>query len=175
MEVFGWMCALLVHRPAAQLTFDASPYWIRYNITSDVRLVLDPDVIVAAMRSTSGASAAILRAARAGTATLLLSVPLAMEYEAVCRAAEHRLAAPMDDRQIGIFIDAIIAMSEPVETHFLWRPQLRDPNDEMVLEAAVNGRVDALVTFNVRHFGDAPKRFGIDLLLPSAAIRRIRA
>ncbi len=106
--------------------------------------------------------------------TLLLSVPLAMEYEAVCRAAEHRLAAGVDDWQTRIFVDAIIALAEPVETHFLWRPQLRDLNDEMVLETAVNGPADALVTFNVRHFGNAPERFGIDLLLPSAAIRRIR-
>ncbi len=145
-----------------------------YDITSDVRLVLDTDVIVAAMRSTAGASAAILRAARDGKATLLLSVPLVLEYEAICHEAEHRLAAGMSERRVEIFVDAIIAMAEPVETHFLWRPQLRDPNDEMVLEAAVNGRADALVTFNLRDFGNAPGRFGIDLLLPRTAIGRIR-
>jgi len=71
-------------------------------------------------------------------------------------------------------VNALIAMAEPVETHFLWRPQLRDPNDEMVLEAAVNGRADALVTFNLKDYGDAPRRFGVDLLLPRMAIERIR-
>ncbi len=73
-----------------------------------------------------------------------------------------------------MFVDAVIAMAEPVPTHFLWRPQLRDPNDEMVLEAAINGRADALVTFNVKDYGDAPGRFGVELMLPRMAIRRVR-
>ena len=139
-----------------------------------MRLVLDTDVVVAAMRSPGGASAAILRSIRGGHATLLLSVPLAMEYEAVCQHAEHRLAAKLSQRQVDIFVTAVIAMAEPVETHFLWRPQLRDPGDEMVLEAAVNGRADALVTFNIRDYGEAPGRFGVELLLPREAITRIR-
>jgi predicted nucleic acid-binding protein len=75
---------------------------------------------------------------------------------------------------VDIFVSAVIAMAEPIESHFLWRPQLRDPNDEMVLELAVNGRADALVTFNVRDYGDAARRFGVELLLPRAAIGRIR-
>ncbi len=65
-------------------------------------------------------------------------------------------------------------LAEPVKTHFLWRPQLRDPNDEMVLEAAVNGRADAVVTFNVRDYGDAASRFGVEVLLPREAIARIK-
>jgi predicted nucleic acid-binding protein len=104
----------------------------------------------------------------------LLSVPLALEYEAVCGTADHRVAAGLSERQVDIFVSAIVAMAEPVETHFLWRPQLRDPNDEMVLEAAVNGRADALVTFNLRDYGDAPARFGVDLMLPRVALERIR-
>jgi len=71
-------------------------------------------------------------------------------------------------------VSAVIALAEPVAIHFLWRPQLRDANDEMVLEAAVNGKADALVTFNMRDFGDAPIRFGVEVLLPRAAITRIR-
>ena len=77
-------------------------------------------------------------------------------------------------REVEIFLDALLAMAEPVKTHFLWRPQLRDPGDEMVLEAAVNGRADALVTFNVRDFGAVPARFGIELIIPREAIGRIR-
>jgi putative PIN family toxin of toxin-antitoxin system len=137
-------------------------------------LVLDTDVVIAAMRSPAGASAAILRSIRQGEATLLLSVPLALEYEAICHIADHRLAAGLSERQVDIFVTAVIAMAEPVETHLLWRPQLRDANDEMVLEAAVNGRADVLVTFNQRDFGTAPKRFGVELLLPREAIGRIR-
>jgi len=135
---------------------------------------LDTDAIVAGMRSPSGASAAILRKARQGKVTLLVSVPLAMEYEAVCSEAEHRLAAGLSEREVEIFLDAVIAMAEPVETHFLWRPQLRDPGDEMVLEAAVNGRADLLVTFNVRDFGTVPSRFGIEVMIPRDALERIR-
>ena len=136
--------------------------------------MLDTDTVVAAMRSPTGASAAIVRAVRQGRAILLLSVPLALEYEAVCRRAEHRLEAGLSATQVEIFLDAIIAMAEPVPTHFLWRPQLRDPSDEMVLEAAVNGGADALVTFNVRDYGASPSRFGVEVLLPREAIARIR-
>ena len=139
-----------------------------------MRLVLDTDVVVAAMRSPTGASAAIVRAARQGHVTLLLSVPFAMEYEAVCRRSEHRLEAGLSGRQVEIYLNAIVAMAEPVLTHFLWRPQLRDPDDEMVLEAAVNGRADSLVTFNVRDYGTAASRFGVEVLLPREAITRMK-
>lgn len=139
-----------------------------------MRLVLDTDVLVAAMRSPTGASAAIVRAAREKKAALLLSVALAVEYESVCRRPEHQMAAGLSLSQVEIFLDAVIAMAEPVDTHFLWRPQLRDPNDEMVLEAAVNGGAEAVVTFNVRDFGSAPSFFGVDVLLPREAIARIK-
>jgi len=139
-----------------------------------VRVVADTDVIVAAMRSPGGATAAILRAARQSKITLLVSVPLAVEYEATCSEAEHRLAAGLSEREVEIFLDAVMAMAEPVKTHFLWRPQLRDPGDEMVLETAVNGQADALVTFNLRDFGAVPARFGIELMIPREAIRRMR-
>jgi hypothetical protein len=88
--------------------------------------------------------------------------------------AEHQLAAGLSEREIRIFLDAVVAMAEPVKTHFLWRPQLRDPGDEMVLETAVNGRADTLVTFNVRDFGTVPARFGIALMIAREAIARMR-
>ena len=137
-------------------------------------VVADTDVIVAAMRSPGGASAAILRAARQSKITLLVSVPLAVEYEATCSEGEHRLAAGLSEREVEIFLDAVMAMAEPVKTHFLWRPQLRDPGDEMVLETAVNGRADGLVTFNVRDFGTVPARFGIELMIPREVLGRMR-
>jgi predicted nucleic acid-binding protein len=126
------------------------------------------------MRSPSGASAAILRAARESRADLLVSVPLALEYEAICSKAEHRLASGLSAREVEAFVTAVIAMAEPVVTYFRWRPQLRDPCDEMVLDAAVNGRADALVTFNIRDFGSVPPQFGVELLLPREAIWRIK-
>ena len=126
------------------------------------------------MRSPKGASAALLNEARHGRVTLAANVALALEYEATCRLAEHRLASGLDLDQVGIFVDAVIAMSEPVESHFIWRPQLRDAGDEFVLEAAVNGHADAIVTFNQRDFGAVPQRFGIELLMPAEALRRVR-
>ena len=132
-------------------------------------------MVVAAMRSPQGASAAIIKAPRMRKATILTSVSLALEYEAVCNRAEHQLASGLTWLEVEIFVDAVIALSEPVETHFRWRPQLRDPGDEMVLEAAVNGQADALLTFNLRDFGMIPLRFGIPVLHPREAIMRIKS
>ena len=134
---------------------------------------MDTDAIVAAMRSPTGASAAIVRKARQGKIALLLSVPLAMEYEAVCARPEHQLAAGLSEQEVRIFVDAVFAIAEPVKIHYLWRPQLRDPSDEMVLEAAVNGRANLLITFNVRDYGTAPTRFGIEVVTPREAVKRI--
>jgi putative PIN family toxin of toxin-antitoxin system len=138
-----------------------------------MRYVLDTNVVVAAMRSPTGASAALLVAARRGDLTMLANVALALEYEATCLLPEHRTAAGIELADVNVFVNAVLALVEPVETHFMWRPQLRDPADELVLEAAVNGRADAIVSFNTRNFGGAPARFGVDLLTPAEALRRI--
>lgn len=142
-------------------------------IWMQVRLVLDTDAVVAAMRSPTGGSAAIVRAARRGEVVLTATVPLAIEYEAICSRPEHVLAAGFDQGELVIFLDALVALLDPAEVWFLWRPQLRDPCDELVLEAAVNGRADAIVGFNARDFGTVPKRFGIDFLAPGEALRRL--
>lgn len=140
----------------------------------DMRYVLDTDVVVAAMRSPAGASAAILLAAAGRRITMVMSVPLVIEYEATCSLAEHRLAAGLSEREVAAFLDGLAMLAEPVECHFLWRPRLRDPGDEMVLETAVNGRAEAIVTFNTRDFGTAPQDFGVAVLKPSEALRRIQ-
>src|ERR1700737_2731171 len=126
------------------------------------------------MRSPAGASAEILRLARRGKVALGVTVSLAVEYESVCTKDEHRVAGGMSEPAVGIFLDPLVALAEPVKSHYLWRPQLRDPGDEMVLDAAVNGHADGLVTFNVRDFGTAPARFGIEVMVPREAIERIR-
>jgi putative PIN family toxin of toxin-antitoxin system len=138
-----------------------------------MRLVLDTDVIVAALRSPRGASAALLGEIRRGRAAMLVSTPLLLEYEAVCQREAHRVASGLTAEDVESFLDGLAALAEAVTVHFLWRPQLRDAGDEMVLETAVNGQADAIVTFNRRHYGDAPARFGILLLLPAEAYRRI--
>ena len=65
-------------------------------------------------------------------------------------------------------------MIEPVDVHFQWRPQVRDPSDEMVLEAAINGRADALVTYNVRDFAWAGERFAIAILSPAELLKKVK-
>jgi putative PIN family toxin of toxin-antitoxin system len=129
-----------------------------------MRCVLDTNVVVAAMRKPAGVSAFLLTAARRGEITILANVALALEYEATCRRLEHMTAAGLDSPEVEIFVAAVVAMAEPVESHFMWRPQLRDPDDELVLEAAANGRAAAIVTFNLRDFGAVPLQFGVEVL-----------
>jgi putative PIN family toxin of toxin-antitoxin system len=138
-----------------------------------VRLLLDTDVIVAAMRSPSGGSAEILRQIDDGKAIMLLSVALALEYEAKSLMAEHRLAAGFTMAQAEEFVNGLISLAELVRSPYRWRPQLRDPGDELVLEAAVNGRASAIVTFNEKDLRNAKSSFGIDVIRPGEALRRI--
>ncbi len=135
--------------------------------------MLDTDVVIAAMRSPRGASAELLRRLDGGKAVMLLTVALALEYEATCALAEHRLASGLSASQVATYVDGLIALAEPVRAYFRWRPQLRDPGDELVLEAAVNGRADAIVTFNESHLREARKGFGIEVIRPAEALRRI--
>ena len=79
----------------------------------------------------------------------------------------------MSERDVDDFINGLVGISEPVEMHFRLRPLLRDPADEMVLETAVNGRAEGLVTFNQRHFSAAAGDFGIEILSPREALRRM--
>ena len=110
-----------------------------------MRVVLDTDVVVAALRSPTGASAELLRQARHGRIRLAASVSLFIEYESVCTREPHLLAAGLSLRSAVEFLDAFAAFVEPVPIHFLWRPQLHDPADELVLETAVNAAADALL------------------------------
>lgn len=139
-----------------------------------MKLVLDTNVIVAGMRSPTGASAALLILLLRRKAAMVLSVSLALEYEAVCMMPVHRLAANVSEGDVRNLLDAMIDVIEPVEVHYQWRPQLSDAADEMVLEAAVNGRADAIVTFNRKDFGNVPAQFGIEVLSPAEALKRLK-
>lgn len=139
-----------------------------------MRLVLDTDVVVAAFRSPAGGSAALLRMASARDIDIVISVALLLEYEAVICRSEHLIAANQSIDDAQILIDAIADFALAVEIDYIWRPQTRDPADEMVLEAAINGQADAIVTFNRRDFGDAPTRFGIGCWLPAEALEKLR-
>ena len=140
-----------------------------------MRLVLDTDVVGAAMRSDRGASRQLLLAALDRQITLLASsVPLTLEYEAVLTRPEHLKEIGLRAEEINDVLDALAVVIEPVALWFLWRPRLKDPADEMVLETAVNGGADRLTTFNVRHLAASAAVFGIRTSLPGAVLREIR-
>ncbi len=137
--------------------------------------MLDTDVIVAALRSDAGASRQLLLSALDEQFELLLSVPLILEYEAVLTRPEHLMACKLSRTEIEHVLDDIAAHCTPVRLAFRWRPQLPDPDDDMVLETAVNGGARAIVTFNRRDFTEIAAGFDCDVLLPGMALQQIRS
>ena len=131
-----------------------------------MRVVLDTSVLVAGLRSRNGASFALLRLVQAEKVVPLVTIGLFLEYEDVLKRPEQLEANGMTRDLIDRFLGGLAALAAPIEVHLRWRPQLRDAGDELVLEAAVNGRAGALVTHNVRDFRGAAERFGLDLLTP---------
>jgi putative PIN family toxin of toxin-antitoxin system len=138
-----------------------------------MRLVLDTNVLVAALRSPKGASAALLSALREGRATMVANPALFLEYEATLKRAEHLAAAGLSSDQVDEVMSALALLLSAAPAGPLLRPLLSDPDDEMVLEAAVNGGADAVVTFETRTFAPVAPGFGIEVLTPGQACRRI--
>jgi len=130
-------------------------------------------VVVAAFRSKQGASRQLLLAALDREFVMLLSVPLMLGCEAVLKRPEQLSPAGLTTRQVDAVLDALTAVAEPVRLAFHWRPTLKDPGDEMVLETAINGGADRLVTFNVKHFGRAAERFGMHVGRPGETWRQL--
>jgi predicted nucleic acid-binding protein len=136
-----------------------------------MRLVFDTAAMVAAIleRPRRLLQSALER--RHGLA-LLVSVLLLVEYEAVLTRAEHLTVAGLSAADVAELLDVVAAVAEPVRLAYLWRPALPDMDDDMVLEAAVNGRAEGIVTLNLRDFGTVAERFGIQVLLPGDAVRQ---
>ncbi len=139
-----------------------------------MKCVLDTDVLVAGLRSAKGASRELIRMIGRKEIVVVATVTMMAEYEAVLKRPQHLEAANLTMAQVDSFLDALAELSIPVTPYFLWRPVLKDPDDEMILEAAVNGQAKLIVTFNTRHFGRAAERFGITALKPSEALRRLQ-
>lgn len=138
-----------------------------------LRAVLDTSVLVAALRSSRGASFVLLRAVRLRRLVPLATPTLFLEYEDVLKRPDQRLASGMSLAAVDRLLEVLAAAIEPVEVHMRWRPQLRDPGDELVLEAAINGRADALVTHNARDFRDAAWRFGVRVARPAEILPEV--
>jgi putative PIN family toxin of toxin-antitoxin system len=135
-----------------------------------MRVVLDTSVVVAGLRSSRGASSVLLHLLVDRKFVGAASPALFLEYEDVLRRTEHRLPTAL----VESFLTELAAVIEPVQIRFLWRPMLLDPDDEMVLEAAINGHAEAIVTHNRRDFAAASVRFGIAVLSPGEFLTQLR-
>jgi len=139
-----------------------------------MRLVLDTNVIVAAFRSRNGASNLLLRSVDQGVLTPLCSTALFLEYEAVLSREETRKATGHSLEDVASVMSALAAVSEGVDISFRTRPMLSDVADEMVLEAALNGQAQAIVTHNIRDFRPA-LTLGVTVATPGEIIRRLNS
>jgi putative PIN family toxin of toxin-antitoxin system len=137
-----------------------------------MRAVVDTNILVSALFSRRGAANRVLIAATDGLFTALASPPLFLEYEDVLKRSENGLRHGLTLDQVDALLRSLAALIEPVEVRFLWRPQLRDPDDEMVLEAAINGAADVIVTYNAADFGPA-RRFGLRVAAPQEFLKDI--
>jgi putative PIN family toxin of toxin-antitoxin system len=134
------------------------------------RVVIDSNVVVSALPSRRGASHLLLLACDSGKFETCLSVALALEYEQVCRRLVGQIA--LDESDVEDILDYLCAQSDHVSVSYLWRPCLKDPNDDMVLELAVAAGCDYIVTYNQRDFAGA-EQFGIALRTPRELLKEI--
>jgi putative PIN family toxin of toxin-antitoxin system len=137
--------------------------------------VLDTNVMVAALRSSAGASRQLLLLALNHHFVVPLSVPLPLEYEAVLTRPENLAATGLTAAEVTQVLDDLAAVARPVRLAFRWRPQLSDPNDDMVLETAINAAANAIVTFNQRDFARVSQGFDCALWRPAEALLKIRS
>ena len=136
-----------------------------------VQVVLDTNILIAGLRSQRGASFRLLSLVGADPRfEINLSVPLVLEYES---ASKRPGAVPaLTDQEIDAVLDYLCSVAHHREIFFLWRPVLRDPKDDMVLEVAVEASCEFVVTHNLRDFKGI-ERFGIGAITPSEFLREI--
>jgi putative PIN family toxin of toxin-antitoxin system len=139
-----------------------------------MRMVLDTDVLVAAFRSERGASRQLLIAALDERFVLLASTAMWLEYEAVMTRPSQLAAMQLNATEVKDALAALATVAEQVLIHFLCRPVLTDAEDEHVLDLAMNGRADMLVTFNQGNFAEASNTFQIEVVTPAVALRKLR-
>lgn len=138
-----------------------------------LRMVLDTDVVVAGFASGSGASRRLLLAALDEEIRLLLSTPLLIEYEAVLTRPAVLAMAGVSADEVAAALDEFVILCVPVALDYRWRPQARDPDDDLVLETVINGAADVVASFNVMDMQAGARRFGIPVERPGAVVRRM--
>ena len=142
---------------------------MRYRICHRViRAVIDTNVLIAALRSSSGASYQILLAADRGDFQMALSVPLLVEYDDVSSRPEMGITIPAS--AVDAIIRRLAMLAHKQQIYFLWRPILPDPKDDMVLEVAIAAGATHIVTFNRKDLRLA-SQFGITVIPPADFIR----
>ncbi|MDQ2687756.1 MAG: putative toxin-antitoxin system toxin component, PIN family [Armatimonadota bacterium] len=136
-----------------------------------LQIVIDTNVLIAALRSKRGASFLLLSLLGASRQfEINLSVPLVLEYEDV--AMRPSLVTGFSTQDISDILDYLCLVANRHEIFFLWRPFLVDSKDDMVLELAVEAQCDYIVTFNKRHFAGI-ERFGLQAVTPQEFLRQI--
>jgi putative PIN family toxin of toxin-antitoxin system len=133
-------------------------------------VVIDTSALVPALRSKRGAAHQLLRLIDSSKFDIHLSVPLFLEYVEVCKRLIRETALNEDD--IDAVLDYVCRMAHHQPIYYLWRPFLRDPKDDMVLELAVAAGCDYIVTYNVRDFHGA-EQFGIRVVTPKHFLQEI--
>ena len=133
-------------------------------------VVIDTNVLVAGLRSRHGASFRLLSEIGNGRFHMNLSVPLVLEYEDVLLRPSTGVTLP--SQAIADFLDYVCAAGAHHEIFFLWRPYLKDPQDDMVLELAVKSGSERIVTFNGKDFAGSEK-FGVRAVAPAEFLRSI--
>lgn len=116
-----------------------------------MRIVLDSSVLVAASRSRNGASFHIVSMLPSPKFEIALTIAVYTEWQAVLTRSEHLPPGATPDMALG-FLRYLASIAHLQDVHFLWRPFLRDPDDDMVLECAVASGSEFIVTHNVKDF-----------------------
>lgn len=114
------------------------------------RIVLDTNVLVSAMLSRRGASYALLNLIESAAFAVCVSVPLVLEYEDALR--RDAIKGRVTSSSVDDVLDYICDVAEKHQVHYLWRPHLKDPKDDMVLELALAADCKYIVTYNLRDF-----------------------
>lgn len=119
-----------------------------------IQIVLDTNVLVSGLRSQLGSAYRLISLIGDPRFQLNLSVALVFEYEAVLKRPEHGIATSLD--QVDKLVNYLCSVSSLREVHYLWRPALSDPDDDFLLELAIESNADYIVTYNSRDFFVSP-------------------